>query len=100
MNDVAAPLATVRTDATRILARHVATTRFEDLNARAVHSFKRTLLDYLTTALTGSQEPVAHAMLDYLASIDASRTSAVIGSSQVALLSTTQLRVPSARSSG
>ena len=79
---VAPPAAQVQTDATRILARHVANTRFEDLNARAVHSFKRALLDYLTTALTGAQEPVSREMLDYLASIDASTTSAVIGSSQ------------------
>ena len=83
MNEVIAPPAAhVQTQATRILARHVAGTRFEDLNARAVHSFKRTLLDYLTTALTGSQEPVSREMLDYLASVDASKTSAVIGSSQ------------------
>ena len=83
MNDIVAPPAAhVQTDATRILARHVANTRFEDLNERAVHSFKRTLLDYLTSALTGAQEAVSREMLDYLASIDASRTSAVIGSSQ------------------
>jgi len=60
----------------------VARTRFEDLNERAVHSFKRTLLDYLTTALTGSQEPVSQQMLDYLASVDESRTAAVVGSAQ------------------
>ena len=82
MSDVAPPLATAQTDATRILARHVATTRFEDLGERAVHAFKRTLLDYLTTALTGAQELVSHAMLDYLLSVDASRTAAVIGSPQ------------------
>jgi 2-methylcitrate dehydratase PrpD len=83
MNDVApAPAATVQHDATRLLARHVATTRFEHLNEHAVHSFKRTLLDYLTTSITGSQEPVAQQMLEYLASVDASRTSAIIGSSQ------------------
>ena len=83
MNDVVAPpAADVRTDATRILARHVAAARFEDLNERAVHSFKRTLLDYVTTALTGAQEPVSREMLDYLASVDASQTSAVIGSSR------------------
>lgn len=81
MNDVAPhSAASVRTDATRVLARHVAATRFEDLNERAVHSFKRTLLDYLATALTGAQEPVSRAMLDYLASVDASRSAAVIGS--------------------
>ena len=34
MNEVAAPLATARTDATRILAHHVATTRLLSL-ARA-----------------------------------------------------------------
>ena len=83
MNDVStlSSLA-VQSDATRLLARHVVRTRFEDLNDRAVHSFKRTLLDYLTTALTGSQEPVSQQMLDYLASVDESRTTAVVGSAQ------------------
>ena len=80
MNDIVPPSATVQTDATRILARHVVNTQFEDLNERAVHSFKRTLLDYLTTALTGAQEPVSQAMLEYLASVDTARTSAIIGS--------------------
>ena len=80
MNDIVPPSATVQTDATRILARHVVNTQFEDLNERAVHSFKRTLLDYLTTALTGAQEPVSQAMLEYLASVDTACTSAIIGS--------------------
>jgi 2-methylcitrate dehydratase PrpD len=83
MNDVStSSTLAVQSDATRLLARHVVRTRFEDLNERAVHSFKRTLLDYLTTALTGSQEPVSQQMLDYLASVDESRTAAVVGSTQ------------------
>jgi 2-methylcitrate dehydratase PrpD len=83
MNDVSTPSTlAVQSDATRLLARHVVRTRFEDLNERAVHSFKRTLLDYLTTALTGSQEPVSRQVLDYLASVDESRTAAVVGSTQ------------------
>ncbi|RPI44424.1 MAG: MmgE/PrpD family protein [Betaproteobacteria bacterium] len=83
MNDIApAPAATEHNDATRRLARHVATTGFGDLNERAVHSFKRALLDYLATSITGSQEPVSRQMLEYLASVDDSRTAAVIGSAQ------------------
>ena len=83
MNDVVPPpAATEYNDATRRLARHVATTSFGDLNPRAVHSFKRTLLDYLATSITGSQEPVSQQMLEYLTSVDESRTAAVIGSSQ------------------
>jgi 2-methylcitrate dehydratase PrpD len=83
MNDVStSSTLAVQSDATRLLARNVVRTRFEDLNERAVHSFKRTLLDYLTTALTGSQEPVSQQMLDYLASVDESRTAAVVGSTQ------------------
>lgn len=83
MNDVATPLtATKHNDVTRRLARHVATTRYEDLNERAIHSFKRTLIDYLATSITGAQEPVSRQMLEYLASVDDSRTCAVIGSTQ------------------
>jgi 2-methylcitrate dehydratase PrpD len=66
-------------DATRRLARHIADTAFEDLSVGAVHSFKRALLDYLTSAITGSQEPVSRQILEYLTSIDESRTAAVIG---------------------
>ena len=52
MNDVSTPSTlAVQSDATRLLARHVVRTRFEDLNERAVHSFRRTLLDYLTTVM-------------------------------------------------
>jgi 2-methylcitrate dehydratase PrpD len=83
MNDVAPPTAaTEQKDATRRLARHVVTTGFPDLNAHAVHSFKRTLLDYLASAISGSQEPVSQQMLEYLASVDESRTAAVIGSAK------------------
>jgi 2-methylcitrate dehydratase PrpD len=80
MNDLApAAAGSEQQDATRRLARHVAGKRFEDLSERTVHGFKRALLDYLTTSITGSQEPVAHQMLDYLASVDESRTAAVVG---------------------
>jgi 2-methylcitrate dehydratase PrpD len=82
MNDLAPALAAGAQDATRRLARHVAGTHFEDLSGRTVHSFKRALLDYLATSITGSQEPVAAQMLDYLASVDESRTGAVIGHKQ------------------
>jgi 2-methylcitrate dehydratase PrpD len=83
MNEPApAPRAGAQQDATRLLARHVAQTRYDSLTERAVHSFKRALLDYLATSITGSQEPVATAMLDYLQSVDASRTCAVIGHGQ------------------
>ena len=83
MNDIAPALcASEHADATRRLAQHVAKTQFSDLNERAVHSFKRALLDYLATSVTGSQEPVSQQMLAYLASIDDSRTAAVIGSGQ------------------
>jgi 2-methylcitrate dehydratase PrpD len=83
MNDLApAAAGSEQQDATRRLARHVAGKRFEDLSERTVHGFKRALLDYLTTSITGSQEPVAHQMLDYLASVDESRTAAVVGHSK------------------
>jgi 2-methylcitrate dehydratase PrpD len=83
MNDIApASAATHYADITRRLARHVATTDFTDLSERAVHSFKRALLDYLATSITGSQEPVSQHMLEYLASVDDSRTAAVIGTAQ------------------
>ncbi|MCC6532088.1 MAG: MmgE/PrpD family protein [Burkholderiales bacterium] len=82
MNDLAPPsAATEHDDATRRLARHVAATGCGDLSERAVHSFKRALIDYLTSAITGSQEPVSRQMLEYLSSVDESRAAAVIGSS-------------------
>ena len=56
MNDVAPPnAATDHTDATRRLASHVAKTSYDDLTERAVHAFKRALMDYLATSITGSQ---------------------------------------------
>jgi 2-methylcitrate dehydratase PrpD len=80
MNQPAAALVgSEQHDATRRLARHVADTAFEDLSVGAVHSFKRALLDYLTSAITGSQEPVSRQILEYLTSIDESRTAAVVG---------------------
>jgi len=80
MNESAATLAdSGQREVTRLLARHVAQTAFEDLSERAVHSFKRALLDYLTSAITGSQEPVSRQILEYLTSVDESRTAAVIG---------------------
>ena len=83
MNDIApAPAATESTAVTRQLARHAAMTDFSDLSERAVHSFKRALLDYLATSITGAREPVSQHMLEYLASVDDSRTAAVIGSPQ------------------
>jgi len=83
MNAVASPsAATGHDDATRRLASHVAKTSYDDLSPRAVHAFKRALMDYLATSITGSQEPVSQQMLDYLSSIDESRAAAVIGSTQ------------------
>ncbi len=82
MNDLAPALAAEQQDVTRRLARHVAGTRFDDLSERTVHAFKRALLDYLATSITGSQEPVAAQMLDYLAGVDESRTAAVVGHRQ------------------
>ncbi len=83
MNDIApATTAAEYTDVTRRLARHVVTTQFNTLSERAIHGFKRALLDYLATSITGSQEPVSQQMLEYLTSVDDSRTAAVIGSSQ------------------
>ena len=80
MNEPAPALAAREAqDATRRLARHVAHTVFDDLSAHTVHSFKRALLDYLTSAITGSQEPVSRQMREYLASVDESRTAAVVG---------------------
>jgi 2-methylcitrate dehydratase PrpD len=80
MNESAPALAArEQQDSTRRLARHIAQTTYDDLNGRTVHSFKRALLDYLTSAITGSQEPVARQMLEYLTSVDESRSAAVVG---------------------
>jgi 2-methylcitrate dehydratase PrpD len=66
--------------ATRRLAAHVAAVRYESLQTSAVHAFKRTLLDFVTCAISGSAMPVSRALLAYYEDNDATRTATVIGS--------------------
>src|SRR5450631_381268 len=65
--------------ASRKIAVHVSGLAFEKLPADTVHAFKRTLLDFLTCAITGAAMPVSRALLSYFQDNDASRISTVIG---------------------
>jgi 2-methylcitrate dehydratase PrpD len=66
--------------ASRRLAAHVATTRYEALLPEVVHAFKRALLDFMTCAVAGSAMPVSRALLSYYEESDATRSATVIGS--------------------
>jgi 2-methylcitrate dehydratase PrpD len=69
-----------KADATARLAEHAASTRYEQLGASVIHSFKRALQDHLTCAIAGSAMPVSRALLDYYTQSDATRTATVVGS--------------------
>jgi len=66
-------------DASRKLAAHAASIKFDKLPADAVHAFKRTLLDFMTCAISGAAMPVSKALLAYFEENDATRISSVIG---------------------
>ncbi|MDB5808653.1 MAG: 2-methylcitrate dehydratase [Betaproteobacteria bacterium] len=65
--------------ASRRLATHAAGLTFEKLPADTVQAFKRTLLDFLTCAISGAAMPVSQALLGYFVENDATRISSVIG---------------------
>src|SRR5882757_7776216 len=62
------------------LAAHAAGLTFENLPADTVHAYKRTMLDFLTCAISGAAMPVSQALLAYFEESDATRTTSVIGS--------------------
>ena len=62
------------------LAAHAARLTFSQLPAETVHSYKRTILDFLTCAISGAAMPVSQALLAYFEESDATRTTSVIGS--------------------
>ncbi|MEO7727538.1 MAG: MmgE/PrpD family protein [Burkholderiales bacterium] len=66
-------------DASRKLAAHAAGITFDKLPPDAVHAFKRTLLDFMTCAISGAAMPVSKALLSYFEENDATRISSVIG---------------------
>ena len=61
------------------IAAHAAGMTFAALPAATVHAYKRTMLDFLTCAITGAAMPVSKALLSYFEENDATRVSAVIG---------------------
>ena len=65
--------------ASRRIAAHAAGMTFAALPAATVHAYKRTMLDFLTCAITGAAMPVSKALLSYFEENDATRVSAVIG---------------------
>jgi 2-methylcitrate dehydratase PrpD len=65
--------------ASRKLADHAAAMTFETLPHDTVHAFKRTLLDFLTCAISGAAMPVSKALLAYFEENDATRVATVIG---------------------
>src|SRR5258706_366512 len=62
------------------LAAHAAGLTFEKFPAATVHAYKRTMLDFLTCAVSGAAMPVSQALLAYFQESDATRTTSVIGS--------------------
>lgn len=70
----------ISTGASARLAAHVAGMTFDKLPADTVHAFRRTLLDFLTCAISGAAMPVSQALLAYFEENDATRVSSVIGS--------------------
>src|SRR5688572_28071177 len=68
------------TGATARLAKHVASTRYENLGPNVIHAFKRAFQDHLTCAIAGSAMPVSRALLDYYQQNDATRVATAIGS--------------------
>ena len=66
--------------ASRRLADHVASTRYESLPPEVIHAFKRALLDYLTCAVAGSRQDESRTLLDYFSEWDKSGEAAVVGS--------------------
>src|SRR5258706_1927803 len=62
------------------LAAHAAGLTFEKFPAATVHAYKRTMLDFLTCAISGAAMPVSQALLAYFQESDATRTTSVIGS--------------------
>lgn len=65
--------------ASRRIAAYAAGMTFAALPAATVHAYKRTMLDFLTCAITGAAMPVSKALLSYFEENDATRVSAVIG---------------------
>ena len=66
--------------ASRKLAEHVARLAYERVPSRAVHAFKRALLDYLTCTVAGSRQDEPRLLLEYFKEWDKSGEAAVIGS--------------------
>src|SRR3954470_6392881 len=61
------------------IAAHASGLTFDKLPQDTVHAFKRTLLDFLTCAISGAAMPVSQALLAYFEENDTTRISSVIG---------------------
>ncbi|HEV7820944.1 MAG TPA: MmgE/PrpD family protein [Burkholderiales bacterium] len=61
------------------LAAHASSLTFNKLPADTVHAYQRTMLDFLTCAVSGAAMPVSQALLAYFEENDATRISSVIG---------------------
>ena len=70
----------IRIGASARLAAHAAGLTFEKLPVDTVHAYKRTMLDFLTCAISGAAMPVSKVLLAYFEESDATRVSSVIGS--------------------
>lgn len=73
------PLPEIARDATRRIAQYVATIDTRTLPERAIHAFRRALLDYLTCAVAGSRMESTRIVLDYLQSWDLAKEACVVG---------------------
>lgn len=80
MDTVNAGATQLTNGASRKLAEHVAGLTFERVPSRAVHAFKRALLDYLTCSVAGSRQDESRVLLEYFMEWDESGEAAVVGS--------------------
>lgn len=66
-------------DASRRIAHYVSAIDTRKLPERAIHAFRRALLDYLTCAVAGSRMDSTRIVLDYLQSWDLAKEACVVG---------------------
>ncbi len=62
-----------------ILAAHVAGLRYDDLRPETRQAFRRVLVDYLASVLSGADMPTPKLMRDYLSSLEEKGVASVIG---------------------
>lgn len=67
------------TDVTRILARHIARSRYADLPVDAVAAARRGVLDWLGCALAGSRHPTLDILVSVMGELSTQSQATVLG---------------------